>query len=127
VEKDTTMATSEERMKILDMIREGKLKAEEGARLLQALQAGSKKAADKRDSRWLRVRVTDLKSGKAKVNVNLPMSLVNVGIKMGARFIPKDANFDAEGVMEAIKAGTTGKIVDMEDTGDGERIEIWVE
>jgi hypothetical protein len=122
------MATSEERMKILDMVREGKVSAEEGARLLQALQTGAKKGnTSTRDPRWLRVRVTDLKTQRAKVSVNIPMSLVNVGIKMGARFAPTSANFNYGEVMEAIKGGATGKIVDIEDENESERVEIWVE
>jgi hypothetical protein len=121
------MATAEERMKILDMVREGKISAEEGARLLQALQSGEKKTQSGRDPRWLRVRVTDMRTGQTKVNVNIPMSLVNVGIKMGARFAPVGANFDYAEVMEAIKNGTTGKIVDLEDQTEGERVEIWSE
>ncbi len=122
------MATVEERMKILDMVREGKISPEEGARLLQALQmGGTKKGADTRDPRWLRVRVTDIKTGRTKVNVNIPMSLVSVGIKMGARFAPTSSNFNYAEVMDAIKSGATGKIVDLEDQDEGERIEIWVE
>ncbi len=121
------MSTAEERLKILEMIREGKLSAEEGARLLQALNVGAKKAqtGSGREPRWLRVRVTDVQSGKTTVNVNLPMSLVNVGVRMGARFIPKESNFDAEGVMDQIRGGAVGKVVDME--SNGEHVEVWVE
>ncbi len=121
------MATAEERMKILDMVREGKVSPEEAARLLQALQAGNKKAASGRDPRWLRVRITDVKTGRTKVSVNIPMSLVSVGIKMGARFAPTNANFDYQSVMDAIKSGATGKIVDIEDQDEGERVELWIE
>ena len=121
------MATAEERMKILDMVRDGKISPEEGARLLQALQAGAKRTTSTRDPRSLKVRITDLNSGRAKVSVNIPMSLVTVGIKMGARFAPTNSNFDYNEVMDAIKSGTTGKIVDMEDHNEGERIEIWIE
>ena len=53
------------------------------------------------------------------------MSLVNVGVRMGARFIPKESNFDAEGVMEQIRGGAVGKVVDME--SNGEHVEVWVE
>jgi SHOCT-like protein len=120
------MATAEERMKILDMVREGKVSAEEGARLLQALTAG-KKAAGGRDPRWLRVRITDIASGRTKVSVNIPMSLVSVGIKMGARFVPSSTNFNYQNVLDAIKSGASGKIVDMEDQDEGERVEIWIE
>lgn len=121
------MTTAEERMKILDMIRDGKIKPEEGARLLQALQAGAPKPEKTRDPRWLRVQVTDLKTNKAKVNVNLPMSLVNVGIKLGARFVPSGGDVDFASVMESIRNGEIGKVFEYEDQDEGERLEIWVE
>jgi hypothetical protein len=129
------MASAEERLQILKMIQEGKITAEEGAKLLQALSAGSK--ADKRsagppvvgagDPRWFRVRVTDLRSGKNKVNVNIPMSLVNVGVRMGARFAPNVASVNYDEIMTAIKSGQSGKMLDVTDEEAGERVEIFVE
>ncbi len=122
------MVSSEERLKILDMVRDGKISPEEGARLLQALQSGAKKGESSgREPRWLRVRVTDLATNRTKVSVNIPMGLVNVGMKMGARFVPSNANFDYQGIMEAIKSGETGKIVDYEDAAEAERVEVWIE
>jgi hypothetical protein len=65
------MATSEERMKILKMIEEGKLTPEEGAKLLAALAESRKPPrrpparSASGGARWLRVRVTDTVSGKA--------------------------------------------------------------
>ena len=129
------MASSEERLQILKMIQEGKISAEEGAQLLQALTAGAK--ADKRssappgaaggDARWFRVRVTDLRSGKNKVNVNIPMGLVNVGLKMGARFAPNMEGVNLEEMMTAIKSGASGKVMDVTDEESGEHVEIYIE
>jgi len=125
------MATVEERMQILKMIEEGKISAEEGAKLLAALSAGSKVDASKREPgggpKQFRVRVTDLASGRNKVNINIPMSLVNVGIKMGARFAPDIEGIDFDEIVTAIKSGSQGKIVDVVDEEDGERVEIYVE
>ncbi|MBN2305037.1 MAG: hypothetical protein JXQ72_11195 [Anaerolineae bacterium] len=123
------MTTAEERMRILEMIREGKVSAEEGASLLEALNR-SKPATPPpptRDPRVLRVRITDTHSQKTKVHVNIPMSLVNVGIKLGARFTPANVDMDSGEIMEAIQSGTSGKIFDVEDMESGEHIEIWVE
>jgi hypothetical protein len=124
------MATVEERMQILKMIEEDKISAEEGAKLLAALSAGSK-ADTKREpgggAKQFRVRVTDLASGRNKVNINIPMSLVNVGIKMGARFAPDIEGIDFDEIVAAIKSGSQGKIVDVVDEEDGERVEIYVE
>ena len=130
------MASAEERMQILKMIQDGKITAEEGAKLLQALSAGSK--AEKRppappqpgapgDPRWFRVRVTDMRSGKNKVNVNIPMSLVNVGLKMGARFAPNMEGVNLEELMTAIKSGASGKVMDVTYEESGEHVEIYVE
>jgi hypothetical protein len=127
------MATTEERMQILKMVAEKKITAEEGARLLSALEPEKKKeqrvvmVGAPTSPRWFRIRVTDLETGKSKVNVNLPMSLVNVGVKMGARFAPEVEGVDFDEIVEQIKSGAEGKIIDVEDVEDGERVEIYVE
>ena len=121
----------EERMQILKMIQEGKVTAEEGAKLLAALE-GSKKTeaaatAAAAQGKFFRVRVTDMKSGRTKVNVNIPLGLVNVGLKMGARFAPELEGMDMNEIMEAIRTGAQGKIIDVEDEEDGEKVEIYIE
>jgi len=127
------MATTEERMQILNMVAEGKISAEEGAKLLAALDPERKKKGAAgilgRPSapRWFRVQVTDLKTGKSKVSVNLPMGLVDVGRKMGARFAPELGDMDFDKIVEQIKSGVQGKIIEVEDSEDGERVEIYVE
>jgi len=82
------MATTEERMQILKMVSEKKITAEEGARLLSALEPEKKMGAavvvgGPSSPRWFRIRVTDLETGKSKVNVNLPMSLSRWGRQWG--------------------------------------------
>jgi hypothetical protein len=123
------MATSEERMKILKMVQERKITAEEGAKLLAALgKAEQRQAAPSEgESRWMRVRITDLNSGKASVNVNLPLGLVNVGLKMGARFIPNMEGINVEELAEALRQGLTGKIIDVVDEEEGQHVEVYVE
>jgi hypothetical protein len=127
------MATTEERMQILKMVAEGKISAEEGAKLLAALEPTTTKKETRSTTdgpsaaRWFRVRVTDLETGKNKVNVNLPMSLVDVGTRMGARFAPELEDMDFNDIIEQIKSGAQGKIVEVEDMEGGERVEIYVE
>lgn len=126
------MATTEERMQILNMVAEGVISADEGAKLLGALEPEKKR--ERRPTmtgpsapRWFRVRVTDLETGKNKINVNLPMSLVEVGTRMGARFAPELEGMDFNDLVEQIKSGAQGKIIEVEDVEDGERVEIYVE
>lgn len=124
------MTTSEERMKILKMVQERKITAEEGAKLLAALGKSERPqpaASGGSQARWLRVRITDLESGKTSVNINMPFSLVNVGLKMGARFVPDMDGIHAQELSEALRQGVTGKIVDIVDEDEGQRVEVYVE
>ncbi len=124
------MATPDERMKILKMLEEGKLSADEASRLLKALPKGSaetRPASQEGDSKWMRIRVTDLDGDRAAVNVNLPMRLVSVALRLGAQFIPEEEDIDLEELAEALKAGLTGKIVDVIDEEEGRQVEIYVE
>ncbi|MBT3315647.1 MAG: hypothetical protein HN390_13645 [Anaerolineae bacterium] len=124
------MATTEERMKILKMISEEKITAEEGARLLEALSQRDKAPAPLPKAgapRWLRVRVTDINSGRSKATVQIPLSLVDSGMKIGAHFAPEIGDMDMSGIMEAFRSGVSGKIVDVVDEEDGEHVEIFIE
>lgn len=123
------MASNEERMKILKMVDEGKITAEEAAKLLAALSE-SRKPPRKASlqypggARWLRVRVTDTVTGKAKATVNLPLRLVDAGLNIASQYAP-GVNFDE--LVEAINAGAEGKIIDVIDEEDGEHVEIYIE
>ena len=126
------MVTSEERMKILKMISEDKITAEEGAKLLSALTSRSEKpkSASKRSlaGQMLRVRVTDMATGKAKVHVNVPMRLVDAGLSIAAQYTPEMENQQMmEAVKEALSENMTGKIVDVIDEEDGEHVEIYID
>jgi hypothetical protein len=114
------------------MVSEGKIDAEQAADLLNALRsqgAPDGPAAPPRTgkARWLHVRVTNLETGRAKVNVNLPFGLVRAGLKIGGKFAPEIEDVDWEELLAAIDEGAQGKLVDVEDIEDGEKVEIFVD
>jgi hypothetical protein len=137
------MASTEERMKILQMLQEGRLSAESAAQLLQAVEEGPQRAAPVTETavlprqegegtsasrpRWLRVRVTDTDTGRPRVNVRLPISLVNVGLKLGSHFTPEIEGVDFEELIRAANSGETGAFVDVYDEDDGEHVEVFLE
>ncbi len=131
------MPTSEERMRVLRMIEEGKISAEEGTQLLKAIEKSSKKqgrrpspapssAPGENGGRWMRLRVSDTSSGRTKVNMTLPLGLVSMGLQVGARFVPEINNLDVAQVRDALRSGIPGKILEVMDE-DGELVEIFVE
>jgi len=129
------MTNTEERMKILKLIEEGKISAEEGAKLLAALSGprrppsppGPRGPGMPGSARWLRIRVTDIRTGRSKAAVQIPLALVDAGMKIGAHFAPEVEGVDMSNVMDALRSGVTGKIIDVTDEEDGEHVEIFVE
>jgi hypothetical protein len=125
------MVSSDERLKILQMLEDGKINAEEASNLIRALGKQERKrrptTMPQAEPRWLRVRVTEPDKERASVNVNLPLNMVNVGLKMGARFIPEFDGLDLEELGEALRTGMTGKIVDVVDEEDGSHVEVYIE
>jgi hypothetical protein len=78
-------------------------------------------------NRWLRIRVSDIETGKQRVNVNLPMSWVALGLRMGSRYTPELDNLDLTEIVSQLEAGASGQIVDVEDLDDGQRVQIFVD
>jgi hypothetical protein len=134
------MSTQEERLQILTMLAEGKIKADEAARLIEALDKmpPAQKASAPvegvppaggtgKSTRWLRVRVTDTDSGKVRVNVRLPVGLIKAGTRFGARFAPEIEGMDIDQLISYIDSGEMGQIVDVQDEEDGEHVEVFIE
>lgn len=123
------MVTAEERMRILKMIANKQITAAEGARLLEAMRSGGNDVSRDEGNRprWLRVKVTDRRDARVKLNVTIPIGLIDVGLKMGARFAPEIAGMDSNLVQTAIREGAQGRILSVDDPEDDERVEIFVE
>ncbi|HBE77936.1 MAG TPA: hypothetical protein DDW65_09190 [Firmicutes bacterium] len=146
---------SEEKLKILQMIQEGKINAAEGLELLKALEESEEPATGNKTiftsavspnlaNRFLRVRVYT--ENNTKVNVNLPLGLLKVASKFanfGTRFIPEAAReemnrkgidldqINFEELIEQINQGLVdGKIVDIDvnDPNEGQvKVEVYVD
>jgi len=132
--QERMMGMKEEVKRILKMVEEKKISAEEGEKLLEALQPEEVTemitAEGDHSPRFLKIRLTE--EGQTKVNINIPISLVDVGLKIATKIGPqyteelkglKDVDF--EELARAIKEGLRGKLVDIHD-GD-ESVEIYAE
>jgi hypothetical protein len=75
------------------------------------------------NGRMFRVRVSNGMTGAQKVNVNIPLGLVEFGL----RFIPPNAKVNAQSIREAINSGVRGRIVDVQDSEKGDHVEIFIE
>ena len=140
------MNNNDEKIRILNMVQDGKITAEEAAKLLEALEVKE----DLRDTnfpkesqtvinksngklRWVRIQVNDTKTGKQQVNLKLPLGLVKVGMKSTMRLSMKEK--DSNGILNEINLDeilkeaienedATGTLVDVEDPESGEHVLI---
>jgi len=121
------MTESDERLRVLKLIESGQVSAEAGARLLDALGEPRSNVRVRPQARNLRVRVTELGSGRQKVNVTVPVTLIGVGAKLGSRLLPRGGTAGIEDLQRLIESGAVGRIYEMQDLEEGERVEIFVE
>lgn len=124
-----------EKLAILKMVEEGKITVEEASKLLQSVEDKKQELAiitnpGERTAKWIKVKVIDDEG--TRVNVNLPIALVDVAFKIAKA---SDSNFDVrlgnidldiDAIVQMIKDGAEGKIVDI-DTSDGTKVEIVIE
>ncbi len=137
-----------ERQEILQLLATGKITATEAAELLDsanrkdkgetnvhlptsespttaALKEAENSSSSARPS-WLHVKVTDLKTGKGKVTVNVPLGLVRYGFNIGRRYAPELDELDWDELAGAMYE-ESGVLVDVMDEEDGEHIQIYVD
>jgi len=124
----------EERIRILNMVKEGTLTVEEATKLLEALEAPAEDAdVPETKAKWLRVRVTDLKTNRVKVSVNLPIGLVDWALRAGTKFASlggvelNGMGVNLEELRSAINYGMRGKIIDVVDEEEQVHVEVIVE
>lgn len=127
----------DEKIRILNMVKEGKLTVEDATKLLEALDAGSADEAEASQgqgkAKWLRIRITDSKTNRPKVALNLPIGIVDWALRTGSRvaaFGGADLGgmgINLEELRAAINFGLKGRIVDVTDEEESQHVEIIVE
>lgn len=126
-----------ERLRILKMLEERKITASEAAELLSALtDRGSRRersrwlvdeiAPPSDRARWIRVRVTDARTGQVRTNVSVPIGMVGFGLNFARRFRNVPGVGVVDEVFEAVRSGRRGTIFDVANEG-GERVEILID
>lgn len=118
---------NEERMQILKMLEAGKIKADEAARLLEAMEPTRGTGEMGPRARWIRIRVTQ--AGRSVVNVRVPSALLGVV----NRFLPREAvdadgrPIDLQALVQAAREAGEGRLVEVVDEEKQERVEITLE
>jgi SHOCT-like protein len=128
-----------DRLRILHMLEQGKITAAEAAELLAAL--GDREAPRRRErgrwvteelapasdrARFIRVRVTDERTGLVRTNVSVPIGMVGFGLGFARRFRGVPGVSMVDEVFDAVRSGRRGTIFDVSNEG-GEHVEILID
>ena len=127
-----------DKMKILEMLKEGIISVDEADRLLRALEKGPSESSKvevivpkyKSDPKNLLFKVRRISSDGDKVNVNIPLKFAKTALKSGKINLGKNNdvmnNIDVEAIIEMIEDGQIGELVDIE-SADGDVVKIFIE
>jgi hypothetical protein len=119
-------ASIDERNHILRLVESGNVTAEEAAQLLDALEVKQEHADERKRMRTVRVRVTNLATNRQKASVTAPVSLIEVTLRLATRLVPQIRGSALEDLLLTIENGATGRLLDLQDLEEGERVEIFV-
>jgi len=74
---------------------------------------------------WLHIRIDDYKSGRSKIQVNIPLGLLKFGAKLGSGVLPELSKADWQMLRSSLKSGE-GMLIDIDDEHQGERVQIYL-
>jgi hypothetical protein len=136
----------DERLSVLRMVEAGKITAADAVRLLEALEAGADRGegpgrrpaagrpgAGADEPRFIRVRMNDLRTGRPRLNLNVPFELLGLVVDVAERFGARSGagaggdEISAARVLAELRSGVRGKVVDIEDEEHAVRLEVFVD
>ncbi len=121
----------DERNRILSMVESGQVSAIQAAQLLDTIEGepAHNQPAERGRERILRIRATSLQSKQQKTNFSASISvqLVKLSLRLGTRLLPQLDNGTMKDILSAIESGASGRLLDLQDLEQGERVEIFVE
>lgn len=119
----------DERDRILSLIENGQLRAVEAAQLMDALEVEPIRSVEPPRERTLRIRATTLNPQRPRKNfmASIPVQLLKTVVRLGGYLLPQLSPAMLEDILRSIEEGVTGRLLDLQDLEQGERIEIFVE
>ncbi|MCD6131253.1 MAG: hypothetical protein J7J61_04015 [Candidatus Hydrothermae bacterium] len=115
----------EEILRIMKMVEEGKITADEAMKLIEAL--GEEKEVEK--GRFLKILI--MEGGDKKVSITVPLKLLNLirkfipESKMQAKVGNREVNIVE--LLDSLGDELKGELVNIEDEESGDKVKIWVE
>ena len=122
-------SSKDERNRILSLVEAGQVSADQAAQLLDALEANHEHLLTPRSQRVLHVRTTNMRASAQKMHLSatIPIPLLKQSLRLGAYLIPQLSSETLADLLKAVESGANGRLLDVQDMEQGQRLEIFVE
>jgi len=80
-----------------------------------------------RQPTWFRIRVNDLDTGRSKVSVNIPVKMLNLGLRIGRRFSRELDELDWDEIGGLMNDLEQGMLVEVKDETSHEHVQLFFE
>ncbi len=120
---------------ILEMVKEGTISVEDGLKLLAAMDNAAPAAGNypnvRKDNSKRMVRILVNSEKGDNVRVNIPLSLVKVGLDIGSKMKVDGKSVDLKGIdfdaiVNMIDEGAVGELVSV-DSENGDKVRVFVD
>ncbi|GAB4272296.1 MAG: hypothetical protein Kow0080_18560 [Candidatus Promineifilaceae bacterium] len=138
---------SVDRSDVLQLLADGKITAVEAAALLSSIKPAEKPVdveleldepvqklvkqtavtGNGRQPTWFRIRVKDLDTGRNKVSVNIPVKMLNLGLRIGRRFSHELDDLDWDEIGGLMTDLEQGMLVEVKDETSHEHVQLFLE
>jgi hypothetical protein len=115
----TVVMSSEATLRILRMVSEGKISAEEAEKLLEAIEGARPRA------REITLLVFEKEKQKPNVRINLPLSLARFAMNFIPASVLAKQEIPADTILAALDQAQPGKVFEVKDE-EGKRVEIYL-
>lgn len=76
---------------------------------------------------WLHVRVNNLETGKNRVTVNIPIRMLNWGLRLGRRFTSELDDLDWDEINNMMVDMKSGMLVEVQDQDSKEHVQVYLD
>lgn len=73
------------------------------------------------------MRVTSLTTGAERVSVNLPLTWVEAGLRLAARYQARIAGLEWSTVVALLRSEANGQAIEIEDLEHDQRVQIFID
>ena len=108
---------------ILERVERGEMDSEAAIQEINS----ERKQPGERQTHYLKINVNRLHDNQPRVNVRIPLKMLEFGLAFGSRYAPELNELNIDQIVEDLQALSDGTIVEVQDIMDDEHVLVSIE